>query len=102
MPWARVSHLGAPPPPAGPSGLRVLVDACRLRKLLTDESRLAALDDQLQDESAEFWLETIARLVSRAQGALGATIRGDMRRVLLVALGSGASDLGRRLPSCLG
>lgn len=71
-PWAAVpmqaimSHLGAPPPPPGTPGLWALADEHRLRELLVDaglgEMRIEELDDHLQYDSVEAWLETTARL----------------------------------------
>ncbi len=60
------SHFGAPPPPPETAGLWALADEGRLRERLADaglgETRIEALEDHVQYDSAEAWLETFARL----------------------------------------
>jgi SAM-dependent methyltransferase len=80
-PWAAVpmqaimSHLGAPPPPAGSPGLWALADGSRLCELLTEaglgEIRTETLDDQLEYDSVEVWLETTARLAGPIRALFG-------------------------------
>jgi hypothetical protein len=63
---AIMSQLGAPPPPPEAPGLWALADEHRLRQLLTEagfgEIRTDLLDDELQYDSVEDWLQRTARL----------------------------------------
>ncbi len=80
-PWASVpmgaimSHLGATPPPPEAPGLWALADEDRLRQLLTDaglgDIRAELLDDELQYDSVEAWLQRTARLAGPIRALLG-------------------------------
>jgi SAM-dependent methyltransferase len=63
---AVASQLGAPPPPADAPGLWALADEGRLKGLLEDAGlqsiRIQKLDDAVEFESAEQWIETTRRL----------------------------------------
>lgn len=63
---AVASQFGAPPPPADAPGLWALADEARLERLLKDAGfqsiRIQKLDDTVEFESAEQWIEVTRRL----------------------------------------
>ncbi len=100
-PWAAVpmqaitSHFGAPPAPPGAPGLWALADERLLTQLLTDaglgEIRTEALDDHLQYDSVEGWLETTARLAGPLR-ALFASLDEAARRAISARVAQAAED----------
>ena len=87
-PWAALpmqavaSQLGAPPAPADAPGLWALADEARLRGLLEDAGfqsiRIEKLDDAVEFESAEQWIEMTRRLAGPLK-ALLANLDDDTR-----------------------
>jgi SAM-dependent methyltransferase len=87
-PWAALpmqavaKELGAPPPPADAPGLWALGDEARLRGLLEDAGfrsiRVEELDDAVEFESAEQWIEMTRRLAGPLK-ALLANLDDDTR-----------------------
>src|SRR5438270_506603 len=79
---AVASELGAPPAPAGAPGLWALADEARLKGLLEDAGfqsiRIEKLDDAVEFESAENWIETTRRLAGPLN-ALLASLDDDTR-----------------------
>jgi enediyne biosynthesis protein CalE5 len=90
-PWAALPmqavarQLGAPPAPAGAPGLWALADEARLRGLLEDAGfqsiRIEKLDDAVEFESAEQWIELTRRLAGPLK-ALLANLDDDTRRAI--------------------
>jgi SAM-dependent methyltransferase len=95
-PWAALpmqavaSQLGAPPAPADAPSLWALADEARLRALLEDAGfqsiRIEKLDDAVEFESAEQWIEVTRRLAGPLKALLAnldddtrAAIEADMR-----------------------
>jgi SAM-dependent methyltransferase len=72
---AVVSALGAPPAPADAPGLWALADEARLNGLLEDAGfrsiRIEKLDDAVEFDSAEQWLEVTRRLAGPLKALLG-------------------------------
>ena len=87
-PWAALpmqavaSQLGAPPAPPDAPGLWALADETRLRGLLEDGGfqaiRIETLDDAIEFESAEQWIEVTRRLAGPLK-ALLASLDDDAR-----------------------
>ena len=79
---AVASELGAPPAPAGAPGLWALADEARLKGLLEDAGfqsiRIEKLDDAVEFESAEQWIEVTRRLAGPLK-ALLANLDDDTR-----------------------
>jgi SAM-dependent methyltransferase len=79
-PWAGVpmraimGHLGAPPPPPGAPGLWALADDDHLHHLLTsaglESVRIELLDDHVEYESFEAWMELTRRLAGPIRALL--------------------------------
>jgi SAM-dependent methyltransferase len=79
-PWAAVPmraimrHLGAPPPPPDAPGLWALADEDHLRGLLSQAGlssvRTELLDDQVEHDSPETWLELTGRLAGPVKALL--------------------------------
>jgi SAM-dependent methyltransferase len=79
-PWAAIpmraiaQQVGAPPPPPDAPGLFALADETRLRGLLADAGlssiRTELLDDQVEHESPESWLELTGRLAGPVRALL--------------------------------
>jgi SAM-dependent methyltransferase len=71
---AVASQLGAPPAPAGSPGLWALADEGRLKGLLGDAGfqsiRIEKLDDAVEFESAEQWIEVTRRLAGPLKALL--------------------------------
>ena len=83
MPMQAVaSQLGAPSPPADAPGLWALADEARLKGLLEDAGfqsvRIERLDDAVEFESAEQWIEVTRRLAGPLN-ALLASLDEDTR-----------------------
>jgi SAM-dependent methyltransferase len=87
-PWAALpmqavaSQLGAPPPPADAPGLWALAEPARLKGALEaagfESIRIEALDDMVEFESAEQWIEMTRRLAGPPR-ALLANLDDDTR-----------------------
>jgi SAM-dependent methyltransferase len=87
-PWAALpmqavaSQLGAPPPPADAPGLWALAEPARLKGALEaagfESIRIEALDDMVEFESAEQWIEMTRRLAGPLR-ALLANLDDDTR-----------------------
>src|SRR5947209_1794868 len=79
---AVASQLGAPPPPPDAPGLWALADKARLTGLLEDAGfrsvRIEKLDDAVEFESAEQWIEVTRRLAGPLR-ALLANLDDDTR-----------------------
>lgn len=79
-PWAAVpmraimQHLGAPPPPPDAPGLWALADEDHLRGLLSQAGlssvRTELLDDRVEHDSPETWLELTGRLAGPVKALL--------------------------------
>jgi hypothetical protein len=69
-----MQHLGAPPPPPDAPGLWALADEDHLRGLLSQAGlssvRTELLDDRVEHDSPETWLELTGRLAGPVKALL--------------------------------
>jgi SAM-dependent methyltransferase len=100
-PWAAIPmraimrHLDAPPPPADAPGLWALADQDHLRGLLADgglrPDRIETLDDHVEYDSPEAWVEITGRLAGPVR-ALFANLDDDGRAAISSAIASDAEQ----------
>lgn len=100
-PWAAtpmraiMRQLDAPPPPPDAPGLWALADENRLRRLLTDAAlqidRLETIDDHVEYDSTEGWLEVTGRLAGPVRVLL-ANLDDDGRAAITSAIAEEAEQ----------
>jgi hypothetical protein len=98
-PWAAIpmsaimAHFGAPPPPPGAPSLWALSDESQLRRLLEDAGLTSVttelVDDLIEYESVENWMELTGRLAGPVR-ALLANLDQEGRTAITAAVASEA------------